>query len=69
MIRVWQIDAGGYVAGYGSREIVVDTGCTKPVWSSRHRAWCVAPHRLADVLALAEHRGRRVAWLGVRDAA
>lgn len=67
MIRVWQVDAGGFVSGYGSRQLVVDAGCAKPVWSPRQRAWCCAPQRLSEVLALAEHQGRRVEWLGVRD--
>lgn len=65
MIRAWQIDAGGYVAGYGSREIVVAAGGS-PIWSPRQRAWSCAAHRLSDVLALAEHQGRRVEWLGER---
>lgn len=66
MIRVWQIDVGGFVAGYGSRELVVAAGCPHPVWSNVERAWVILPKRLADVMALAEHEGRRVEWLGVR---
>lgn len=63
-ITVWQIGAGGFVSGYGSRNFVVRAGCRNPMWSSEQGAWCVAPQRLADVMARAAHDGRHVIWRG-----
>lgn len=67
-LLVWRREAAGYVKGYGARELAIAAG-SRPVWSSFERAWVVAPHCLADIMALAEHQGRRVEWRGVRDAA
>lgn len=52
-----------YVRGYGSRDLVVEVTGRQPVWARTDRAWVVQPHRVPDLIAMAEHRGYQVTVL------
>lgn len=57
------------VAGWGSKDLIVELRGRVPAWSSRPRGWAVQPHTARDLVALAEIRGFDVAWLDAGDAA
>ncbi|QYJ05388.1 hypothetical protein KUV85_06830 [Nocardioides panacisoli] len=50
-----------FVAGYGTREMLIDLRKGRPpVWSRQEKAWATQPHTARDLIALAESRGRLV---------
>lgn len=67
-ITAWESGASGYVRGYKARELAIQGG-SRPIWSRSAKAWVVGPQHMGAILALAEHEGRRVTWLGRRDVA
>lgn len=48
------------VSGFGSRDVVMKVTTRSPVWSNAERGWVVQPHRLPDIIAVAESRGYTV---------
>lgn len=56
-----------YLKGFGSRELIIDVRRRAPLWAVRHRAWCLMPSSLADVIAFAETRGYFVPMVSEND--
>lgn len=49
--------AGAYVRGYGSRELVTDLCSRPPMYNSRLRSWVTQTCTAKDLIAVAESRG------------
>lgn len=49
--------AGAFVRGFGSRELLIDIRGRAPVYNTRLRAWAAMPSTASDLIAVAERRG------------